>query len=353
MRIKYYNTHRIDSYDAHYNLILGERSNGKTYAILNKMVLNYAKNGKQSALIRRWEEDFKGKRGSVMFSSLVENGVISKATKWYLCRYDEKGNRETDVIPFCYGFSLTSMEHDKSTSYPDINLILFDEVTTRNGYINDEFVLFMNVISTIVRLRNDVKIYMCGNTVNKYSPYYAEMGLTNIQKMKPGDIDIYTYGDSPLKVAVEFADSPAKNKPSNVYFAFNNPKLSMITGKGNVWEMEIYPHCPIKYQPKDILYIYFIQFDGNLLQCEIINKDDIFFTFIHRKTTPLKDNGISLIYSPDISEKPNYRRRITRGFSELEKLIASFYEKEKVFYQDNEVGEVVRNYIQWCKTAKS
>ena len=58
--------------------------------------------------------------------------------------------------------------------------ILFDEFITRSMYLPDEFVIFTNVLSTIIRDRNNVKIFMCGNTVNKYCPYYKEMGLNNV-----------------------------------------------------------------------------------------------------------------------------------------------------------------------------
>ena len=34
---------------------------------------------------------------------------------------------------------------------------------------------------------------------------------------------------------------------------------------------------------------------------------------------------------------------------DIEKKIAIFYTRDKVYYQDNEVGEIVRNYLQWCK----
>ena len=96
--------------------------------------------------------------------------------------------------PFAFGFAITSQEHDKSTSYPNVRTILYDEFLTRNAYIPDEFVLFCNVLSTVIRQRDDVKIFMLGNTVNKYCPYFKEMGLNNITKQKQGTIDIYKYG---------------------------------------------------------------------------------------------------------------------------------------------------------------
>lgn len=357
---KYYSLDRILELGGVYNVIFGERSNGKTYAVLKRGVERYAKGKGQIAVVRRWGEDLKGKRGKSMFDALVANNEIAKATagewtdvyyfasKWYFCRYEEDGKRTVAEDNFAYAFSISEMEHDKSTSYPFITMIMFDEFITRSTYLQDEFVLFMNVISTIVRKRKNVSIFMLGNTVNRYCPYFKEMGLTHVKDMRPGDIDLYTYGESNLKVAVEYTEPTVEGKESDVYFAFDNPKLNMITG--GAWELDIYPHCPVKYKPKEILFTYFIDFDGNVLQCEIVSHEDVCFTFIHRKTTALKDPEHDLIYSTEFSERPNWRRKITKPTTKLDKKIASFYLQDKVFYSDNEVGEVVRNYLMWCNS---
>lgn len=356
--MKYYSLKNILSRNALYNVIFGERSNGKTYSVLQYAIQSYAKTGKQLAILRRWSEDFVGKRGQTMFDSLVNNDEVSKATKgewtgvyyyssrWYFCKYDEKGIRVLDSTPFAYGFSITSQEHDKSTSYPNVTTVLFDEFIGREAYLPDEFVLFCNTLSTIIRERTDVKIFMLGNTVNKYCPYFAEMGLKHTKNMKPGDIDVYTYGETGLKVAVEYTEPNINGKPSDMYFAFDNPKLKMITG--GAWEIAIYPHCPTKFKPKDVIFTYFIEFDGDLLQCEIVIVDDLCFTFIHKKTTPLRNTDEDLIYTTDYSPRYNYRRKITKPQTELEKRIVSHYINDKVFYSDNEVGEIVRNYLLWC-----
>lgn len=357
---RFYSLKNILSKNAQYNVIFGERSSGKTFAILLYGLENYIKNGKQMAYLRRYAEDFVGKRGQRVFEAIVEHGDIKRltkgqwtsvyyyASKWYLCTYDEAGKRITDENPFCFGFALASMEHDKSLSFPNITTIFFDEFLSRQAYLTDEFVLFCNVVSTIVRHRDDVKIFMAGNTVTKYCPYFQEMGLTEVKKMEEGKIDVYTYGESKLLVAVEYANPSKRGKPSDVYFAFKNPKLKMITsGK---WEMGIYPHCPCKYLPSDVLFTYFIYFDGELLQADIISHDDMYFTFIHRKTGNIKYPDSDLVYSPEVSARPNWIRRITKPRTETERIISEYYVKEKVFYQSNDVGEIVMNYLKWCST---
>ena len=360
-KTQYYSLEKIDSKNCIYNVIFGERSNGKTFAVQEKGFCNFVHHGKQMALIRRFAEDYTGKRGSATFEALVNAGVVARETngewtdifyqssRWYLAKWDEKLNKRIVMDkPFCYAFSLSAGEHDKSTSYPDVTTILFDEFLTRRFYIPNEFVEFMNILSTIIRQRDDVKIYMCGNTVNQFCPYFDEMGLTNILNMKKGDIDIYEYGQSELRVAVEYAEGFTKGKKSDKYFAFDNPKLSMITG--GAWEIALYPHLPIKYKQQDIRFVYFIYFSKNLLQCEIVRKDGLDFTFIHRKTTDLKQVKRDLIYSTEYSGLPNWSRRITAPRNSKERKIYQYFKDEKIFYQDNTVGEVVRNYLIWSKT---
>ena len=354
---KYYRLDNILKKEAQYNIIFGERSNGKTFAVLEHGLKIFAETGKQLAIIRRWKEDFRGKRGQSIFDAINDSGLVEKYThgeythityyssRWFLSNWDEKLNKYVyDASrPFAFGFALSEMEHDKSTSYPNITTIMFDEFLTRGFYIPDEFVIFMNVISTIVRQRKDAVIFMLGNTVNKYCPYFAEMGLTNIPNMKQGKIDVYTYGESDLKVAVEFADNLNKSKESDFYFAFDNPKLKMITT--GTWELDIYPHLPYKYLPKQVIFTYFIVFDDNILQCEVIETGKECFTYIHRKTTPIKNEDRDLIYTVDYySSKPNIKRNILKPATPYEKKITAFFLNNKVFYQNNEVGEIVRNY---------
>ena len=370
-KVQYYNLNEILKRKAQYNVVFGKRSNGKTYAVLERGIKRFFESGCEMAYIRRNREDFIGKNGQTLFANHVENGLIKKYSKgiwddvyyygkrWFFCRYikDDKGNqtRVIDEKPFCYGFALSSMEHDKSTSYPRVGLICFDEFLTRGMYLPDEFVMFMNVLSTIARLRTDVEIFMLGNTVNRYCPYFAEMGLVSVKNMKPGTIDVYRYGESALRVAVEYtAPNTGATGTGNVLFAFNNPKLQMIT-KGD-WEIDIYPHLPFKYDKKDIIFKYFIEFDGERLQCERLRggtdangkRVDAVITYIHYKTTEIKHPERDVIFSPSIDPRKNHYTKITKPIDKRTQKILECYKKDKVFFQNNEVGEIVNNYLKWC-----
>ena len=367
----YYSLEPILSKKAKYNMIIGMRSNGKTYACLRHSIEEYWKNGSEVAYIRRYREDFRGKRGEQLFAALVENDEISKITdgewtgikyysyRWYLTKKSPNGDEIRAEKPFAYGFSITEMEHDKSVSYPLIRTVIYDEFITRQYYLNDEFVIFCNCLSTIIRLRTDVTIFMLGNTVNKFCPYFKEMGLKHIEQMKPGSIDTYKTVKG-LRIAVEYCatdNTTKKSRPSDIYFSFDNPKLEMITG--GVWELDIYPHLPCRYTPNDVIFSYFIEFDGQLLQCEVVqfNATEIFgetsdssicFTYIHRKSTPLKYPDSDLIFSTRFDPRPNWFRNIKKPVCDIDRRLSKFFHNYKVFYQDNEVGELVRNYLIYC-----
>lgn len=384
MKIKYYSLGKILQCKAQYNVVFGKRSNGKTFSVKDLILFGYHDkklgididgyfdNGSQGAIIRRMEEDFRKGRGASMWKDIVDNEIngnmIEKASngrwnnikfinfQWFLCRMEDGKEVACDNEPFCYAFALSSAEHYKSNSYPMINKTLLDEFIATTGYLINEFTLYTSILSTIIRNRTNVINFLCGNSINKVNPYFTEMGLKNAKTMKKDSIDIYTYGNSDLRVAVEYtgdiSDKVSYKGNSNMYFAFDNPKLKMIT-TGD-WELDIYPHLPYKYKPKDIIYIYYIKYEDEIYQCEIIDIDSQMkpFTYIHRKTTEIKDDGTRIIYSSDYSIEPNHKRKIIYALSNIEKKIVWFFKNERVFYQDNEVGNMIENYINWCEQSK-
>ena len=367
--MKYYSLTNILKKKARYNIVFGERSNGKTYSVLEYGVKEYFKSGKQIAVIRRWREDFKGKRGAAYFDNLVCNGeevnkvkelsggkydhVTYLSGKWYFAYFDEELEKYVNSPePFAYAFALTEMEHEKGNSYPLVQTVLFDEFMSRGMYVPDEFVLFMNTLSTIIRHRDNVTVFMCANTVDMIGcPYFKEMGLKHVKEMQKGDIDVYEYGTSGLRVAVEYSDSPNKDgKPSDVYFAFDNQKLKMITS--GAFELDIYPHIQDRIEKKDIIFSYFIQYDEQLLQADIVQRDGEAFTFVHPKTTPIKYEDQDIVFTAESNTRVNYCGKLAKPINKAVRKLYWFYVANKVFYSDNEVGEIVARYLFWCNNSK-
>ena len=59
-KLKFFTLKNILAKGAKYNVIFGERSNGKTYAVLKYAYEKFLETGEQLAIIRRWDEDFVG-----------------------------------------------------------------------------------------------------------------------------------------------------------------------------------------------------------------------------------------------------------------------------------------------------
>lgn len=364
-KFKYYDIRTLLSKypDAKYYMAIGERSNGKTYSALEYVLERYFEMGEQFAYLRRFAEDIKPSRLTQLFAGHIENGVIERLSKgdWNTMHYgsgrfhtkmvypdelDEDPIRSTE--PCGFAFDINGMEHYKSISFPKVTTIIFDEFLSRQGYLPNEFQLLMNAISTIVRQRTNVKIIMLGNTVNRFCPYFTEMGLAHVKDQKQGTIDLYKYGDTGLQVVVEYCASTKKSggKSSDVYFAFDNPQLQMITT--GAWEIAVYPMLPEKYRPKDVQFEVFFHFDEQYLHGELIAREDGYFMFIHPKTTEIKNPDKDIVYCDHPDHRWNWKMCLTKQSDKLSSMIMKMFRENRVFYANNETGEIIRNYLIWC-----
>ena len=360
---KYVRLDRIKKTNSKYNILFGKRSDGKSYAVQEEILNNFLATGEAGAIVRRYEEDFRSKRGATYFDNLACNGegenVIRKKTRgewdrilydggrWYLGKFSEELNRSVhSEVPLAYKFALTSTEHDKSTSYPTIKTIVFEEFMSRDCYLEDEFVLFLNTISTIKRNRSDVKIYMLANTVDLFCPYIDEMGLTSFRTMKPGDMAVYKCGEDGPQIAVEFTDTAKRDKEADSYFAFNNPKLRMITS--GEFELPLHPHAPEKIKNDMIRFRFFIRFSDVMLQANIVRGTMGPFLFIHPKTSPFKETKKDLIYQQEPSVSPFVRRSFRSPIFPIEQKILFLVKTGKIFFSDNQTGEA---FFRFCEQA--
>lgn len=355
-----------------YYVVYGERSNGKTFSSLCLAIKEFIHNHSQSAYVRRFEDDIKTNKIKDLFKAIVEKGkvheltngkynsVVCREKKLYLA-YKNGDKVEVASDPFLIPFAISLEEHYKSLSYPLINTIILDEFITRNYELPDEFVKFTSILSTIIRERDNVKIIMLANSISMYkTTYFRSMGLNRVKDQKKNTIDTYqtkTEDGRNLYIAcmyVDFVDKKGKRqvKPSDVYFAFDNPKMKMITS--GEWEYSFYPLLPYKYEYKEIIYRYYIKYEDDILQCEIIKHKNEksgeyeVFTYIHRKTTEIKEFPNELIFSTEYNPSNRYRRKINRPLTKGEERLYRFFKADKVFYQNNIIGEIVRAYLNFC-----
>lgn len=364
---KFYSLKRILKYHARYNMIFGKRSNGKTYAMLVHIITNYMKTGRQGVYLRRWDTDVRGLRAKKLVEHFTSadikkmtngqwNGIRYYNREYFLCNYNLEGKvEESDPTAFMFAMCLSTMEHDKGGGYKLVQIICFDEFLARpnalggDGYAVDEFTFFMNTLSTLIRDKEDVQIFMLGNTISQYCPYFNEMGLSqHIFKQKPGTIDCYRYGQSDMTIAVEYVASDTGNsKVNELYFAFDNPKLNMITT--GEWELNIYPHITGKIRPKDILMKFYVKFDIHVMQGNIVfrqdNKNEMPFVYFHKKTTDLLDRPKDIVFSMEPSPGQYRYIWLDKNVDRFTEKLSSLYDQRRFFYSDNSVGDIIENYI--------
>lgn len=355
---KYYDNHDIMLTNSEYNVVVSKRSDGKTFNMLYWGLVFYIEYGFEMAYVRRWETDIRGANGTQLFTGINASGVVEKLTngefdhivhwnrKFYFAKHDEAGKSIRTETPFCYSFAINQGEHYKSSEYPNIKWIIFDEFITKYSYLNDEFILWMNLLSTIIRHRDGIIINMLANTVDIACPYFEEMGLmSTIDQLEIGEIRTYTIGkDRDLRVAVERSGGNTRPKTSNKYFAFENSKLNMITN--GAWEFDIFPHIKDSHTKDNIVFIYFIEFNTRVYQCEIVNKDGCMYTYIHVKTSKIWNENKELIFRLEHDTRPNIRINLLKPIDRLGEKIAWFFNNNMVFYQSNEVGQQIENYLK-------
>lgn len=384
--MKYYELDNILAKNAHYNFVIGERSNGKTTAVLRHIVKDYYETGRRGAIIRQMEEDIKGHKGASLFAGMISAGMIDELTDgefqgvkfhnraYYLGRQNEMGEWIYEKEPFAHIFAVSQAIHYKSNSYPNVGTIMFDEFMRQDHvYLVDEVVQFLNLVSTIVREKNDAIIFLIANTVSWNSPYFKKFGLKNVSQMKPGTIATVEYKrkrptgkELVMTVAIEYCENTASygGKASDVYFLIDDERVNMITDGS--FAIPSYPPCPHHFTAENVKLTCWVISDETILRCRLmkVNREVFFFVdtierFMRQpgetvgsmqpdweRFNILLDKRRDLVYSMEFSSDPShytnpampYADRRTRWFPDA-------LRANRVFFESNEAGEELMYYL--------
>ena len=254
LNIKWYSLDNILKHDAQYYMIFGERSNGKSYAVDKYILDKFFQDGEQFAFVKRYEDDIKTKYMSEVFTPLepyiLEN--YGYRLKFYrgqwLVYEDGTEGKISECKVMGYAFSLNNVNRTKATSYPNVTTILFEEFMSIDcTYLPDELNLFLNLISTIVRYRHNVKIFMLANAISKYSPYSEALGI-RLHRLKKGEIVTREYRDKKgfvTRFAIERSENVNvfdnnQNTQKIVYNNFGNAGVGKMITTGE-FEVHAYP----------------------------------------------------------------------------------------------------------------
>ena len=76
---------------------------------------------------------------------------------------------------------------------------------------------------------------------------------------------------------------------------------------------------------------------------DVVSQNDDIFLFIRPKTTEIKNGDLlhTMEYSPNMLTRKSFLNPIDK----IDKKIKSFFSCNRVFYLNNEIGEIVHNYL--------
>lgn len=283
----FYNPERLVSFNALLNLCIGERGIGKSYGWKTYAVKRFLNKGKQFAYVRRYDTDLEASVGTSSDNKFFEQIKNEFPNSKFKISKNKKVRKLIIDGKICgYALPLSSADSLKSSSYENVDTIIYDEFMLKEGstqhYLKNEPEIILDLIETIGRLR-DIRVYCLGNAISSTCPLMSYFDLTlpyntDIKTFKDGTIAVeYTKNEKyrEVKKASRFGklidgtkygkyaidnefltDSKAfiKKKDKNARFYF----ILYVNGKSyGIWRdyknqliyvsNDIDPNCPIKF----------------------------------------------------------------------------------------------------------
>lgn len=349
MRQKYYSINKVKKLNCEYNIVLGERSNGKSYAIKHECAAAAIKNPAKNKFIylRRWDLELKSGLIEQYFAdlnvtALTDNNsdcicVYNKTI--YLAKLDEKTNKPVKQTVIGYARALSQDEHYKSGNYTDCSNIIYEEFISNQSYLPREPQRLQQFVSTIAR-RNRIQVWLVGNTISRVCPYFTEWELRNIPRQQQGTIDIYEHKTDQLndngepitiKIAVEYAENSGNN--SKMFFGHSAKAIT-----GGAWQSEEKPHLPkSKDTSYSVMHTLILEWAGFKFLCEFLIDNDTgaVLWYVQPKTTAIQPN------TRVITDRTIANSLYTRGFVALsgnENIAFKYINQGVIFFSDNLTG---------------
>lgn len=185
----YYNYSKLLSLNGTYNLLIGNRGQGKTFGAKKKAIRDGIKKGDQFIYLRRYKNELSVARNT-FFADVQEYfpdydfKVNNNTAQWSHVIDRNMKNREWTTIGIF--IALSSSQNYKSASFPRVKTIIFDEFIIEKGamhYLPNEDTIFNNFYSTVDRWKDKTRVFFLANSVSIMNPYFIAWDIIP----KPGD----------------------------------------------------------------------------------------------------------------------------------------------------------------------
>lgn len=335
---QYYDISNMLSTEAQYMILLGQRTNGKSYQA-KKTVIDRAYNyGEKYVYIRRWDREVKASTAAnylddCPISELTDgkyNAAYARQGSIYLIN-DTLENPLEDKCHVGYYISLNRAVTVKSNVFKAVKWAIFEEFITDDAYLYLEPDKLQQLVSTYFR-NNDGHVIMVGNTISRVCPYFTHWCLEGVLRQKQGTIEIYHHhtaeGDI-VNIAVENCEMVEKK--NNMFFG--NVEKQIVSGE---WDTRDVPHLPRTQLEYDVLYeielVY--QMFKFCIQLLVEPIDGGLLVFIYPLT---KKRRIYRRIQDEFSDLPNVTNKLDRNIKP-EAAIINCFQLNKVCYANNLCG---------------
>lgn len=175
----WYSFQKVNSYNAVFNFIIGERGNGKTYGAKKQAIRKAIRTGEEFIYLRRYNSEMVARH--TFFADIADEfpkhdfrvhgnlGQVASASS------RDKEKRAWKTI--CYFIPLSKAQSQKSVSFHNVTTIIFDEFILEKSmlrYLPDEVKIFLNFYSTVDRNQDKTRVYFLANSVSIMNPYFLE-----------------------------------------------------------------------------------------------------------------------------------------------------------------------------------
>lgn len=333
---EYYRLTNIEKLHAQYNILLGERANGKSYSVKERVLMRaYAGEG-LFAYLRRYDRDIVTTNVLRYFADMpihsITSGEYEGVTFYrgdiFFCTYDEKTNKPVKGPLIGHALALNNDERIKSQAFPNVTDIIYEEFITDKFYLQEEPTRLQNLVSTIARDRN-VSVWLIGNKINRICPYFTEWQLTGIPKQELGTIDTYRYtrliGDEEVETVIAVENCNNAGTHSKMFFGKSSEAIT-----GGTWQTKEMPKLARPLEEYEMLYELLLS--------------DCGFTFVLQLL--VNEDGGMIVYVYPYTRTRNIRRKITTVFSDNPLTTPSFNVKIRA-------ETIMKDCINSCKVCYS
>lgn len=180
----WYDKGKLLSHNSILNFLIGQRGGGKTYGFKTWCVDDFLSTGRKFLWLRRYNTELKGHGKNMgvidtwakdIAHLYPKNEIVIKAGVCYI---------DKEIAGYFGALSVSAQW--KSIPFNDVNKVIYDEFLIATGvgkiYLKNEPVIFLELMETVGRMRDDIRYILIGNALSFANPYFTYFNIKPFSK---------------------------------------------------------------------------------------------------------------------------------------------------------------------------